>query len=119
MFLASLYVIFFVIFLKNYPSAFYAVIMAFALGVMTSPVFVGINSLIHRESDKKLLGRIFSGLEFISHLGFLITMFVFSFLADIFTPFTIIVSVGIIGTFVSLMFIFSDDSRKRAQRPPT
>jgi len=77
--------------------------------MIISPVFVGVNSLIHVKSDKKILGRIFSGLEVISHLGFLITMYVSSFLADIFNPFTIIISVGIIGTCCSIFFILTND----------
>ncbi len=102
--LSSIFVIFFVSFLRAYPLASYAVILAFIQGLLISPAFIGVNALIHRESDKNLLGRIFSGLEFTSHLGFLIAMICASVLADIFTPFTIIVSVGIIGFLFSIIF---------------
>jgi len=105
----SLYLIFFVISLRAYPQTLYAITLAFIFGIITSPVFVGVNALIHKESDQKVLGRIFSGLEFTSHLGFLISMFICSALADFFNPFTIIVSLGIIGFFVSTIFIFTDD----------
>jgi len=107
--LSSFYIIFFAAFLKLYPLTTYAIFLAFVLGMIISPVFVGVNSLIHVKSDKKILGRIFSGLEVISHLGFLITMYVSSFLADIFNPFTIIISVGIIGTCCSIFFILTND----------
>lgn len=118
MFIASLYLIFFVIFLKIHPTPLNAVILGFILGLVASPIVVGINTLIHQESDGNLLGRIFSGLEFISHLGFLVFMFIFSFLADIFTPFTIIISVGIIGAFISLIFVLKNDSSSRTQKTP-
>lgn len=104
--LSSLYIIFFAVSLRAHPHTLRAIFLAFGLGLLISPVIVGVNALIHKESDQKLLGRIFSGLEFISHLGFLVSMFIFSFLADMLNPFTIIVSIGIIGTFVSLLFVF-------------
>ncbi len=107
--LTSLYLIFFVVSLRAYPQTLYAIALAFALGMITSPVFVGVNALIHKESDQKVLGRIFSGLEFTSHLGFLISMFICSALADFFNPFTIIVSLGIIGFFLSTIFVFTRD----------
>ncbi len=117
--LSSAYLLFFVISLKAYPYPVYAVFLAFLLGVIISPVFVGINALIHKESDKNILGRIFSGLEFTSHLGFLVSMFACSALADIFTPFTIIISIGIIGFLFSSIFIFKDGSNRRTQKPST
>lgn len=103
----SLYLIFFVVSLKAYPDTAYALTLAFILGLITSPLFVGVNTLIHQESDRKILGRIFSGLEFTSHLGFLISMFLCSALADFFTPFTIIVSLGIIGFSLSAILTFT------------
>ena len=107
--LASLYIIFFVVSLRAHPKTIYAIFLAFGLGLITSPVFVGINALIHKESDSKVLGRIFSGLEFTSHLGFLISMFICAAFADIFNPFTIIVSLGIIGFLISTIFVFNHD----------
>ncbi|MBP7088874.1 MAG: MFS transporter [Candidatus Omnitrophica bacterium] len=107
--ISSFYLIFFAVFLKIHPQSLYAVSLAFLLGLIISPVFVGINALIHNKSDKNILGRIFSGLEFTSHLGFLISMFIFSFLADIFNPFTIIIFIAIIGILFSFIFIFNDD----------
>ncbi len=107
--LSSAYIIFFAIFLKANPSTLCAIVLAFILGMLISPVFVGVNSLIHKECDKALLGRVFSGLEFTSHLGFLVSMFICSFLADIFTPFTIINSIGIIGLIFSILFNLKND----------
>lgn len=105
MLLASAYLVFFAVSLKRNPLSFYGVFLSFLLGFIISPVFVGVNALIHKESDHKLLGRIFSSLEFTSHLGFLVSMFICSFLADIFSPFTIVISIGIIGFLFSLIFI--------------
>jgi MFS family permease len=106
---SSAYLIFFAVFLKNFPSSVRAVIFAFILGIIVSPAFIGVNALIHKESDKNLLGRIFSGLEFTSHLGFLIAMFAASWLADIFSPFVIVVSLAVMGMLGSLFFIIKHD----------
>ncbi|MBD3263912.1 MAG: MFS transporter [Candidatus Omnitrophica bacterium] len=119
--LASLYLIFFVLTLRAHPFSLYAFFHAFVLGILISPAFIGINALIHKESDESLLGRIFSGLELISHLGFLVSMFLASFLADIFNTFTIIVAIGIIGSIFSLFFILTDrehGSNRGTQAPP-
>jgi len=107
---SSLYLVCFVIFLHAYPSTLCAIFLSFILGSLVSPAFIGVNALIHKESEANLLGRIFSGLEFISHLGFLIAMFASSILADMFSPFTIIVSIGIIGFLFSLIFAFGNDT---------
>lgn len=107
--LSALYIIFFAVFLRAHPFTLLAMALAFFLGMIVAPIFVGVNSLIHQESDVNLLGRIFSGLEFTSHLGFLISMFACSFLADIFSPFTIIIAIGIIGFLFSLLFNLKND----------
>ncbi|MDP2924592.1 MAG: MFS transporter [Candidatus Omnitrophota bacterium] len=108
----ALYNIVFTVSLKHHPSSLLAIILAFVMGIIISPIFVGVNALIHRESKDELLGRIFGGLEFVSHFGFLISMFIFAYLADIFSPFTIMVSIGIISFLFSIIFI-SYDSRRR------
>ncbi|MBU2250719.1 MAG: hypothetical protein KKH25_00500, partial [Candidatus Omnitrophica bacterium] len=107
--IASGFLIFFTVSIRVNPDSGYAIFLSFILGLIISPIFIGINALIHKESQADLLGRIFGSLEFIGHLGLLIFMFVSSLLADIMTPFTIIVSVGIIGFLFSIFFIFSDD----------
>jgi len=99
--LASLWLVFSVILLKYYPSKLFAFFAVFFLGLVVSPIVVAINSLIHKDSDSNLWGRIFSSLEVVIHLAFIIFMFIASYLAEIFKPFTIIVGVGII------IFIFS------------
>jgi len=108
-FLASAFLIFFVISVKAYPYFVYAIFLSFVLGLIISPIFIGVNSLIHNESKINLMGRIFSSLEFISHLGFLIAMFISSLMANIFSPFSVIIIIGIIGFLFSLFFIFKND----------
>jgi MFS family permease len=108
-FIASAFLIFFTVSVRANPNSLYAIFLSFILGSIISPIFIGVPGLIHHESQKDLLGRIFASLEFIAHLGLLIFMFISSSLVDLTTPFTIIISAGIIGTLFSIIFIFKDD----------
>ena len=112
---ASLFLIFFTVTIRIYPYAYYAFGTSFVLGLIVSPIFVGVTSLIHREGEKELFGRIFSSLEFISHFGFLVAMFISGYLAKLTTPFTIMVSIGIIGVLFSVTFIFSNVKSSRTK----
>ncbi|MBU1121196.1 MAG: MFS transporter [Candidatus Omnitrophota bacterium] len=106
---ASCFLIFFVVYIKNHPYLIYAVFLVFILGLIISPLFIAVNSLIHRKSEVNLLGRIFAGLEVVSHLGFLAAMFISSLFAKIFNPFVVIIFIGIIGFIFSLIFIIKND----------
>ncbi|MCM8773986.1 MAG: hypothetical protein NC820_04555, partial [Candidatus Omnitrophica bacterium] len=85
-------------------------VSCFLLGLIISPVEVAIRSIIHRDSQDKFLGRIFSSLEMLIHTSLLFFMFISSYLADkVFTPFTIIVGVGIIVFTFAIFSLFSYD----------
>jgi MFS family permease len=99
---ANLYLLFFVILLKFYPSKIFAFFSCLFLGMIISPIAIAINTLIHKESKDNFWGRIFSSFEFIVHLAFIIFMFLSSYLAEKFSPFTIIVSICIISVFFAL-----------------
>lgn len=100
---SGLWMIIFTYFLKTYPSTIFAFFACFLLGILCSPIEIALNTLIHTETQNHLLGRIFSSLEIILHFAFIIFMFISSYLAEIMTPFTIIVSVCIILILFSLM----------------
>jgi len=102
---SSLYLITFVILLKFYPYKLFAFASCFILGLVASPVVIAVNTLIHKESEDKFWGRIFSSLEIIIHIAFIIFMFIASYLAEKFTPFTIIIAVGIITMILSYVFL--------------
>ena len=117
---ASFWLVLSVILLKYYPSELFAFFSVFLLGLIVSPVIVAVNSLIHKDSDSNLWGRIFSSLEVVIHLAFIIFMFIASFLAEIFRPFTIIVAVGIIIFLFSLYNLICDyDSSRRKKAAST
>ncbi|MCM8786514.1 MAG: MFS transporter [Candidatus Omnitrophica bacterium] len=107
--LGSIYLIIFCILLKNFASSKLAIFLSLFLGLLISPIFVGVNSLIHSKADNNFFGRVFSSLEFISHFSLLISMFIFASLADIFSPFTIIIIIGIIGILFATFLVFLTD----------
>ncbi len=93
---SSIFLVFFVVILRKFPSGTIACLLSFGLGALISPIVVGANSLVHKDSDTALWGRIFSTQEVIMHFFFIVAMFVSSFFAKMHSPFSIIVFVGII-----------------------
>jgi MFS family permease len=100
---SSLYLIFFVVILNTYHNKIFAFLSCCLLGILVSPIVIAVNTLIHQESENNFWGRIFSYLEVVIHLAFIVFMFTASYLAEKFTPFTIIVCVGIIISLFSLI----------------
>lgn len=114
--ISSFFLIFLVAWIQHSPKLFSAILLSSCLGILLSPVLVGVNSLIHNTSEKSFLGRIFGSIESISHLGFLVAMFTSSFLADkiyFLNPFTLIISASVIGSVLSIFFMISDAQNKR------
>jgi hypothetical protein len=52
------------------------------------------NTIVHKASDNEMMGKVFSSLEIIMHLGFLLFMFISSALAERFSQLLILVIVG-------------------------
>lgn len=105
LFLAGLFLTTFVCVLHIYPNKIFAFFSCLILGIICAPLGIALNSLIHHESDNHLWGRIFSSLEVIIHLGFIIFMFLASYLAEKSNPFTIIFIISIMITFFSMINI--------------
>jgi MFS transporter, DHA3 family, macrolide efflux protein len=82
--------------LNAYPVFFCAAALALLLGISISPVMIASNTIIHRVSDNHMMGKTFSSLEIVIHLGFLIFMFVSSILAERFPQSAILVCTGLI-----------------------
>jgi len=89
--------------INRYPSFATAASVAFLLGVAVSPIMIATNTIIHQSSENGMMGKIFSSLEIVIHLGFLLFMFISSLLAERFAPAYILVSVGIIISITGLV----------------
>jgi MFS family permease len=82
--------------LEHYPSLWAAAGLSLGLGFFVSPIMIVSNTIVHKASDNHMRGKIFSSLEAVMHLGFLIFMYVSSILAERFPQGAIIVIIGIV-----------------------
>lgn len=80
--------------LTRYQFFWIAALFASLLGLFFSPVMVAANTIIHHVSASGMMGKIFSSMEMVMHLGFLIFMFTSSILAEKFSGGLILISVG-------------------------
>jgi len=93
---SGLMLIVFAFTIQHYPYLIVAEGLAFLLGISISPVMIASNTIIHKVSDNAMMGKVFSSLEIVMHLGFLLFMFISSFLAERISHLSILVTVGCI-----------------------
>lgn len=86
----------FAIAVNGNPNIFVAGFLAGLLGVMVSPITISMNTLTHETIPGDARGRIFSSLEGIIHLAFLVFMFVAAYAAKFIDRFWILIAVGAI-----------------------
>ena len=82
--------------ISHFPHFFVAAGLAILLGLVISPIMIASNTIIHNASSNDMMGKIFSSLEIVMHLGFIIFMFISSFLAERFSHSIILIIVGYI-----------------------
>ena len=91
-----------------------ASLLAFFLGLVVGPIFIASNTIIHALSKDEMRGRVFSSLEFMTHLGFLLSMFLSSWLSDKMhvENFKILMGVGLVFSFVGLISLLQHRNNK-------
>ena len=89
-----------------YPNFILAAFLALCLGLIIAPIMIASNTIIHNVSDNEMLGKIFSSLEIVMHLGFLLFMFISSILAERFSHLLILVIVGCFLTLLGFINLF-------------
>jgi len=82
--------------ISHFPHFLVAAALSLLLGMVISPIMIASNTIIHNASSNDMLGKIFSSLEIVMHLGFIIFMFISSFLAERFSHSIILIIVGCI-----------------------
>jgi MFS family permease len=92
--LSGLMLIVFALTIEYHPYLIVAEGLAFIFGIVISPVMIASNTIIHKVSDNAMMGKVFSSLEIVVHLGFILFMFISSFLAEKFAHLLILVIVG-------------------------
>ncbi|MCM8782630.1 MAG: MFS transporter [Candidatus Omnitrophica bacterium] len=101
--LSGIMFIIFALSIERYPYFGIAALLSLVLGLVISPIMIASNTLIHNVSEINMMGKIFSSLEIVMHLGFLLFMFLSSFFAERFSSQTILVVVGAIICFLGLI----------------
>jgi MFS family permease len=80
--------------IQNYPYFFIAAALSFLLGIFIAPIMAASNTIIHNVSQNGMMGKIFSSLEIVMHMGFLLFMFISSIIAEHISKSSILVVVG-------------------------
>jgi len=82
--------------LNRYPYFIPAAVLSLGLGFVASPILIASNTIIHKSSDNQMRGKIFSSLEIVMHLGFLLFMYISSILAERFSHVSMLITIGCI-----------------------
>jgi len=88
--------------INRYPVFSVAALVSVVLGLFIAPIMIASNTIIHKVGENEMLGKIFSSMEIVMHLGFLLFMFVSSLLAESISKLSILVGVGCILTVVGV-----------------
>ncbi len=89
-------IILFTLGINRYPNLLLGGMLVGLLGLAISPIMVATNTLAHETMPKEIRGRIFSSLEAVIHLAFLVFMFVAAYAAKYIDRFWIIIAVGLV-----------------------
>jgi predicted MFS family arabinose efflux permease len=105
--LSGIMLVAFAVGLSRYPDFRLAAVLALAFGFLTAPILIVSNTIIHKTSENSMRGKIFSSLELVMHLGFLLFMYISTILAERFSHVSILSAIGIVFCFVGIInFIF-------------
>jgi MFS family permease len=101
--LSGIMLVVFALALQNYPNFLSAATLSFILGICVSPIMIASNTIIHNISEAQMMGKIFSSMEMVMHLGFILFMFISSFLAERIPQGHILIIVGIVFSTLGLI----------------
>jgi len=104
--LSGIMLVIFALGIYHYPNFILAALLSLCLGLIIAPIMIASNTIIHNVSDNVMMGKIFSSLEIVMHLGFLLFMFVSSILAERFSHLLILVVVGCLLGILGLVNLF-------------
>jgi MFS family permease len=105
--LSGIMLVIFALTIHRYPYFLIAALLSFLLGLLVSPIMIASNTIIHNVSDNEMRGKIFSSMEIVMHLGFLLFMFISGLLAERFSHTLILVIVGCLFSVLGIVnFIY-------------
>ncbi|HLF19082.1 MAG TPA: MFS transporter [Candidatus Omnitrophota bacterium] len=100
---AGFMLILFAVLVSRTPNLVVASSLAYLLGAIIGPIFVAANTIVHVVSEDAMRGKVFSALEIITHLAFLATMLLTSWLSHFIQELWILVGAGLIFMLVGLI----------------
>lgn len=92
--LSGMAIMFFAVYVSSYPVLLVGGVLIFLTGMSIAPVFACTNTLIHTLVPEEVWGRMFSSLEAVMHLAFLIFMFLTAWLSKFIPNYYILMSSG-------------------------
>lgn len=109
---SGIFVVLFALFVRQYPNLALAGLLSGLIGIGVSPIMVSTNTLTHETIPDQARGRIFSSLEAVMHLAFLVFMFLAAFISKYIDRFWILIIAGMIFSACGIAGIFSRDRSK-------
>ncbi|PIQ89042.1 MAG: hypothetical protein COV72_05210 [Candidatus Omnitrophica bacterium CG11_big_fil_rev_8_21_14_0_20_42_13] len=101
--------------LKSNPHFLVAAVLAIVLGVVISPIITACNTLIHQLSHDEMRGKVFSSVEIVIHLAFLVCMLLSAFLADKLGQAKILIGAGVILALFGILSLINESSRNNSR----
>lgn len=97
----------FALLIGRYPNVYLGGLLSGLVGLAVSPMMGALNTLTHETIPDQIRGRIFSSLEAVIHLAFLVFMFVAAFAAKFIDRFWIVTAVGFVFFLCGIAGVFS------------
>ncbi len=104
--IAGVVIVIFAVGLRLWPNFFVAAFISALLGVSAAPIVVSSNTLLHEAMAADMRGRIFSSLEIIMHIGFLLFMVLTSLVAEWMNKDLLLVIIGSLFSIIGLTKLF-------------
>ena len=111
--MSGIFIMLFTLSVSRYPNVFLAGALSALIGAAVSPMMASLNTLTHETVPEEARGRIFSSLEVVIHLAFLIFMFVAAYTAKYIDRSWILIATGAVFSVCGIAGMLSG-SRRRA-----
>lgn len=93
----------FAVYANKNPQLLIGGLLLMLVGMLAAPILICINTLIHILMPNEIRGRIFSSMEIVIHLAFLVFMFLTAYLSKYFSGFAILLVSSIVFTVIGLV----------------
>ncbi len=94
--LGGIFLVQFVIMVGALENFFMAAMITFFFGAVVSPIIISSNTIVHELIPEEAHGRVFSSLEAVIHLAYLVFMLLSAALAEFVNSFYILLTVGLV-----------------------